>query len=156
MPLYELLCLAKPLLPKDDMFRMMHKVGTVVFDKGGIITTLKSYGNQTLAQDIRKTPQKFSQVGVFSLHTVWLGTEGPTRVSQAHMWQMDFMLSPDALKEVNHELRVNESVLRWIVLKRKSLPDMPNQRNLFWNHPEHGPALRPESKKQWYGRRADV
>jgi small subunit ribosomal protein S6 len=62
MPLYELLCLARPLLPKEEMVKMIHKVGTVVLEKGGIITTLDSYGNQTLAQDIRKPPYKYSQV----------------------------------------------------------------------------------------------
>ena len=64
------------------------------------------------------------------------------------MWQMDFMLGPDALKEVNHELRVNENVLRWIVLKKKSSEQLPNQRHLFWNHPEHGATLRPQLKDQ--------
>lgn len=114
--------MAKPLLPKDEMFRMIHRVGSVVLDQGGIITTLKSFGNQTLAQDIRKTPYKYSQ---------------------AHMWQMDFVLGPEALRDVNHELRVNEEVLRWIVLKRKDTAGTPNPRTLFWKHPEHGGVLRP-------------
>lgn len=62
MPLYELLCLARPRIVRDDMARMIQRVGNAVFDKGGVITDLKSYGDQGLAYPIRKTHGKYEEV----------------------------------------------------------------------------------------------
>lgn len=45
---------------------------------------------------------------------------------QANMWQMSFATEGGALKEIEHGLRVNEQVLRWIVLKREMLSKLPN------------------------------
>jgi ribosomal protein S6 len=59
------------------------------------------------------------------------------------MWQMNFALSPDKLPEINHELRVNENVLRWIVMKRPATASLPTQRQMFWNDQEHGDTLKP-------------
>jgi hypothetical protein len=39
------------------------------------------------------------------------------------MWQMDFALPPAAVEDLNHQLRLNETVLRWVVL-RKDLPPL--------------------------------
>lgn len=62
MPLYELLCLARPRLPREDMSRMISRVGSAVFDKGGVITELKSFAEQPLAYPIRKTHGKYEEV----------------------------------------------------------------------------------------------
>lgn len=62
MPLYELLCLAKPALPRADMARMMQKAGEVVLDKGGVLTNLTSFGDQHLAYNIRRPFEKYDKV----------------------------------------------------------------------------------------------
>jgi hypothetical protein len=67
MPLYELLCLAQPALQRQDLVRMMRRVGDLVMDKGGVLTNIVSYGEQHLAYDIRRPFQRFSKVGCCSL-----------------------------------------------------------------------------------------
>lgn len=42
------------------------------------------------------------------------------------MWQLTFAAKQDVLSEIDHTLRVDESVLRWIVQKRKYLDNLPN------------------------------
>lgn len=42
------------------------------------------------------------------------------------MWQLTFAAPPQVLQEVDHALRVDETVLRWIVQKRQFLERLPN------------------------------
>jgi len=43
----------------------------------------------------------------------------PTRalLLQAQIWQLDFAVHPQVLREINMEMRINEDVLRWVVKK---------------------------------------
>ena len=100
MPLYELLCLAKPALSKDVMIEVVKAVGGVVYRQGGFVTQLKSYGDQHLAYDIRRPFEKYEQ---------------------AHIWQLDFLARTEALAAIDHELRIKDTVLRWVVVKRPRL-----------------------------------
>lgn len=63
MPLYELFCLAQPQLRKSQLAEIMRKAGVVVFDKGGVVTNIQSFGDRPLAYDIRKPTGKYSEVG---------------------------------------------------------------------------------------------
>lgn len=62
MPLYEFLVLAKPNLARSHLTRMIQKVGDLVMGSGGIITDVVSYGEQSLAYDIRKPNEKYEKV----------------------------------------------------------------------------------------------
>jgi hypothetical protein len=62
MPLYELLCLARPLLARDQLQRMIEKVGGMVYTKGGVVTNVVSYGKQPLAYKITGVQGKFDEV----------------------------------------------------------------------------------------------
>ena len=62
MPLYEFLCLAKSALPRQHLVRMMSRVGELVMGDGGIVTNVVSYGDQSLAYDIRKPFQRHDKV----------------------------------------------------------------------------------------------
>lgn len=42
------------------------------------------------------------------------------------MWQITFASKTAALQELEHGLRVNENVLRWIIMKRRMLENLPN------------------------------
>ena len=42
------------------------------------------------------------------------------------MWQLTFACNPAVLAEIDHSLRVDERILRWVVLKRKAFPALPN------------------------------
>lgn len=41
------------------------------------------------------------------------------------MWQVNFAASPKTLQDIDHTLRVDERVLRWIVLKRRPYNRLP-------------------------------
>lgn len=62
MPLYELLCLARPVLPRAELAAMISAVGGLVYDKGGVITNVVSYGKQPLAYRIKGVQGKFEEV----------------------------------------------------------------------------------------------
>ena len=62
MPLYELLCLARPLLQRDELQRMIQKVGGLVYTKGGVVTNVVSYGKQPLAYKISGVQGKYEEV----------------------------------------------------------------------------------------------
>ncbi|GLC34713.1 28S ribosomal protein S6, mitochondrial [Pleodorina starrii] len=96
MPLYELLCLAKP-APRAELVALFKNLGDVVYKNGGFITQLKSFGEQHLAYDLRQPFEKHDR---------------------AHIWQMDFVSSVDGLKPLDHELHVSDKVLRWTMVKR--------------------------------------
>ena len=42
------------------------------------------------------------------------------------MWQLTFACNPEVLAEIDHSLRVDERILRWVVLKRQAFPALPN------------------------------
>lgn len=161
MPLYELFCLARP-LRRSQLAEIMRKAGVAVLDKGGVITDIKSFGEQPLAYDIRQPSGKYSEVRGRSWLVVGGGCAPPMKqhaqpgrllhatqprkhqcrsqivclradclrrlaiALQAAMWEMTFMVQPSALKDVEHELRVDERVLRWMFLKKRSAPVLPN------------------------------
>lgn len=42
------------------------------------------------------------------------------------MWQMNFLVAPSALPEINYNLQIDEGVLRWVVVKKRQHPVKPN------------------------------
>ncbi len=62
MPVYELLCLARPALAKDEVGRMIRRVGAVLYERGGVIMDIRSYGDQPLAYKVRGGREKYEQV----------------------------------------------------------------------------------------------
>lgn len=62
MPLYELLALGVPRLPREEVARIIQRLGRAVYDRGGVVTDVKSYGEQPLAYKIRGTSGKYDQV----------------------------------------------------------------------------------------------
>lgn len=66
MPLYELLCLSKPLMARQELAALMRQCGELLCTGGGVITGIKSYGNQELAYNIRRPFEKYGEVSVGS------------------------------------------------------------------------------------------
>eukprot|EP00775_Hariotina_reticulata_P011111 gene11111-11265_t len=139
MPAYELLCLVRPVLSKQELQRMIHKVGSMVYGKGGVITNVQSYGEQMLAYKVSNVHGKYDK---------------------AQIWQLDFAVNPQVLREINREMRINEDVLRWVVKKlgtpRQAVePDLcsklrafaqkrlPSPRIMFHYQSPHASFLRP-------------
>lgn len=42
------------------------------------------------------------------------------------MWQLNFAAAPSTLPDLDHTLRVDERMLRWMVLKRRPYPALPS------------------------------
>jgi ribosomal protein S6 len=68
-------------------------------------------------------------------------------VLQAQIWQLNFAVTPEALQEINMAMRVNEDILRWVVVKR-GLDKMPNPRTMFHQLSEHAEFLTPPTRQQ--------
>ncbi len=66
MPLYELFCLAKPRLGKAVLGDIIKLAARTVLDKGGVITDIKSFGEQKLAYEIRRPGEKYEEVSARS------------------------------------------------------------------------------------------
>lgn len=62
MPLYEIVCLAKPSLARPLLARMMQTAGELIMKEGGVVADVVSYGEQQLAYDIRKPFEKYEKV----------------------------------------------------------------------------------------------
>lgn len=62
MPVYELFCLARPGLPLKTLAAVIEKSGKAVFGNSGVLTDIRSYGDQELAYPIRKAGSKFTEV----------------------------------------------------------------------------------------------
>jgi small subunit ribosomal protein S6 len=105
MPLYELFCLSRAKLPKSQMAEIIKHASQIVLRHSGVITDIKSFGEQRLAYEIRRPGE---------------------RHSEAHMWQLTFAAPPTALSELDHSLRVDERIVRWSVLKRRKFVPLPN------------------------------
>ncbi len=57
------------------------------------------------------------------------------------MWQMEFMAAPAVLGELDHNLKVDEEVLRYVVQKQRALPPLPNTHSISkWAKRLAGPA----------------
>lgn len=67
--------------------------------------------------------------------------------AQAQIWQLNFAVSPEALQEINMAMRVNEDILRWVVVKR-GLEKMPSHRKLFHQLSEYAEFLTPPTRQQ--------
>ena len=61
MPLYDVLLLVKGSLPRPQLEVILRKAATAVFDSGGIITDIRSYGLNQLAYQIRKSGELHSE-----------------------------------------------------------------------------------------------
>ncbi|PSC75436.1 mitochondrial ribosomal S6 [Micractinium conductrix] len=107
MPLYELFAVAKPRLAGGQraLVEIMKAVGTQIQAANGVITDIKYYGERPLAYDIRQPGARYSE---------------------ANMWQINFAASPKTLEEVHHTLRVDERMLRWLVVKRRPYDPLPS------------------------------
>lgn len=126
--LYELMCLAKPALPRAEMAFMMQQAGDLIMDRGGVVTDVVSFGEQLLGYDVRKPFVKFDRVRSRSARRTGCAPWGRRNPAprpwqcpslQAHMWQMRFAAPSGAIQELDRQLKLNENVLRHVVTNRR-------------------------------------
>ena len=98
MPLYDLVLQVKARVPKREVFELLKRTSLKILDANGVLMDVKSFGHQTLAYVYKKPNERHHEV---------------------QMSQMTFASAPNVLPEISHALRVDEKVVRWMVLKRK-------------------------------------
>ncbi|KAK9840784.1 hypothetical protein WJX81_004448 [Elliptochloris bilobata] len=89
MPFYEVFAIAKPMLASMQCAEVLRGAATVLLKSGAILTDIKNHGERPLAYTIRRPGAVYNE---------------------AFMWQMGFMADPRALKDLDHQLRVDERV----------------------------------------------
>ena len=146
MPLYELFCLTRPAIGRQALTQIIKTAGQTVLAKGGVLTDVSYFGEQQLAYEIRNPGGKFGKVRGNLLKG---GCTTPNRsfaacsalhaavadaafflLLQADMWQLQFKSAPGVLGNVEHNLKVDERVLRYIVQKQPAMPTVPNTHNV--------------------------
>ncbi|CAL5228552.1 g11708 [Coccomyxa viridis] len=101
--------MARPALARPDAAQVIRTVAAAVLNKDGILTDIKSYGDHPLAYTIRRPGQRYDE---------------------AFMWQVDFAAAPSVLEDLKHLLKVDDRIIRYVVLKRepfKPLPTTPSR-----------------------------
>ena len=138
MPVYELFCLARPQISKDSLAKVICTASKSVFGNGGVLTDVHSYGSRELAYPIRKAGGKYTEVCDRRLSSYFVYAMAllcrlllaarcdDSNLLQATMWQMNFLVRPSALPEINRNLQIDEDVLRWLVMKKRQHPAKPN------------------------------
>lgn len=101
MPLYELMYMVKPAVNLGQLFDLTRKAGKEIIQRGGVLTQITSYGCPALAYPIKKPGARYEE---------------------AYIMQMNFMLNSQELKEIQHTLKTDERVLRWMFLKQSKFP----------------------------------
>ncbi|KAK9809466.1 hypothetical protein WJX73_000413 [Symbiochloris irregularis] len=104
MPAYELFALAKPHLERAQRIEVVRAAANAVFNGGGVLMDVKSYGNRETAYTLRRSGEAYDS---------------------AFMWQLAFHAAPQALSALEHGLKVDERVLRYILHKRRVFQAMP-------------------------------
>lgn len=145
MPLYELFCLTRPGLPRKELVKIIMKACNPIVASKGVITDIKSFGEQQLAYKVKIPGDKFDHVRLYhpsippyQLHTHFFLTlphafispdpPPPSPSPQAAVWQCTFASNPTTLSEIDQQLRVDERIVRWLFFRRQLHPStlLPN------------------------------
>ncbi|KAH9915675.1 ribosomal protein S6 [Fomitopsis serialis] len=96
MPFYQMLCITAHYNEYRPIKELVQRTVQQVWDRGGVVRRLNSWGTKTLPQRMRRHKQ-YHQIGDY--------------------WTMDFDASPRTLRTLNNLMRADPSVVRWTVLK---------------------------------------
>mmetsp|Transcript_15573 Transcript_15573/g.35631 ORF Transcript_15573/g.35631 Transcript_15573/m.35631 type:complete len:147 (-) Transcript_15573:43-483(-) len=99
MPLYNMTTIARAQLTTNDLHSVLRNLSGVIVEKKGVVANIKNWGLQNLAYRM-KSRQDF--------HT------------QGRIFQMKFVLSPAALGDLEYAMKMDERLLRWMVMKEKN------------------------------------
>eukprot|EP00238_Polyblepharides_amylifera_P015775 CAMPEP_0196578992 /NCGR_PEP_ID=MMETSP1081-20130531/15530_1 /TAXON_ID=36882 /ORGANISM="Pyramimonas amylifera, Strain CCMP720" /LENGTH=110 /DNA_ID=CAMNT_0041898413 /DNA_START=168 /DNA_END=497 /DNA_ORIENTATION=- len=103
MPLYDLLLIIKPIVTRPQVADILKRAGSQVIANGGVVTDFASYGTRPLAYDFKKAGERFDEGSIV---------------------QVSFMIGPKVLSDLEHELRVDDRVMRWMFWKKPKAPSL--------------------------------
>lgn len=99
MPLYNITAIARAGSPQAEVHGLLTKLSKIVLQNGGVVAGISNWGVQDLAYRM-KSRQDYHTRGRFM--------------------QMKLVTSPDALKELERNMKLDERLLRWMVIKEKN------------------------------------
>ena len=99
MPLYNITAIARAGSPQAEVHGLLTKMSKIVIDRGGVVAGISNWGVQDLAYRI-KARQEYHTRGRFM--------------------QVKLVTSPDALKELERNMKLDERLLRWMIIKEKN------------------------------------
>ena len=67
MRFYKLLCLARPRLPREELADTIRTASTTIFQSGGQILDIESYGDRPLEYHLKAQGERYNQVS-----SIWL------------------------------------------------------------------------------------
>ncbi|MBU1061203.1 MAG: 30S ribosomal protein S6 [Candidatus Omnitrophica bacterium] len=94
MKRYEGIFLLKPDLTSDVLDKVLHQVQDIIGKNNGSMDEIKDWGKQRLAYPIRKYKE-----GIYYL--------------------MNFSIDPNAISKIKQSFRINESILRVLIVSNK-------------------------------------
>ena len=148
MPLYDMLAIVKARVPVAQVGQIMKRAAASVYDAGGVLTDVRSFGVNKLAYEIRKAGELHQEARARRPRGRWRSCGSwcrptrrrrlcrradapPRRVgTQGHYVQLTFMVPPTALAALEHDLRVDERVVRHIFVKKPALERLPRHKEL--------------------------
>ena len=99
MPLYNITAIARAGSPQAEVHGLLAKMSKIVIDRGGVVAGISNWGVQDLAYRM-KARQEYHTRGRFM--------------------QVKLVTSPDALKELERNMKLDERLLRWMIIKEKN------------------------------------
>lgn len=99
MPLYNITAIARAGSPQAEVHGLLSKLSKIVLDRGGVVAGINNWGVQDLAYRM-KARQEYHTRGRFM--------------------QMKLVISPNALKELERNMKLDERLLRWMIIKEKN------------------------------------
>jgi small subunit ribosomal protein S6 len=97
LPEYELMYVLPPDLPEEGLATATERVTTLITNRGGEITKTDTWGRRRMAYPIRKHNDGYYTV-------------------------LRFMLEPQLTEELDRNLRLNEQVLRHLIVHAVDIP----------------------------------
>lgn len=104
MPRYEIMCVARARSPAAKVLSMLRAATHEVTGRGGVLRGVQNLGTRQLAYRIR-AHQEWNYIGRYFF--------------------LQFEASPRAIREVNHVLKTNVHVVRWLTHRRKTASRKP-------------------------------
>jgi len=99
MPLYNITAISRAGSPQAEVHSLLSKLSKIVLERGGVVAGINNWGVQDLAYRM-KARQEFHTRGRFM--------------------QIKLVSSPDALKELERNMKLDDRLLRWMVIKEKN------------------------------------
>jgi small subunit ribosomal protein S6 len=99
MPLYQITSILRATAPQSEVHDLMRRLTRIVIDRNGVLASINNWGLQQLAYRMR-AHQEYHRQGRYV--------------------QFKIVVSPDTLKEVERNMKLDTTVLRFMIIKERN------------------------------------